>query len=317
MILEFLRYLFSYQMMPYTVPLFVMLMYWIFFLCGVAGDGDAGVNAAADGAIDGAADAAADAAVDAAVDGALDGVADGALDGALDGAVDGVLDGAVDGAVDSALDGAADAAADGALDGVADVAQESLSESLMNSVSGLDSAGVLATADAVTEKTAPARPALVSNRRPKNLLGKVLTYLHIGEIPATIVFSILISINWLYGYLGIIWIRHEGFALNFPWTEGILRFFLTSAASILTGGLICRPLSRIFGLATVHVNEHLIGKPCRIKSTTVTTNFGEGELTIDGSYIIISLRAKSKKPWHEGDLATIIGYDEEKNVYFI
>ena len=285
MIIEFIKYLFSYQMMPYTVPLFVMLLYWIFFLCGVAGDADGAADGAVDAAADGAVDAAADAAIDGAVDGALDGVADGALDGVADGALE--------------------------------AAQESVSESLVNSVSGLDQAGVLATADAVTEKTAPPKPGLVSNRRPRNLLGKVLTYLHIGEIPATIVFSILISLNWLYGYLGLIWLRHEDFALNFPWTEGILRFALTTAASILTGGLVCRPLSRIFGLATVHVNEHLIGKPCRIKSSKVTANFGEGELTIDGSYIIISIRAKSKNTWQEGELATIIGYDEEKNVYFI
>ncbi len=309
MIIEFFKYLFSFQMMPYTVPLFVMLLYWIFFMCGVVGDSDAGVDAAADSAVDGAVDAAADA--------ALDGAVDAALDGAVDAALDGAVDAALDGAADAALDGAVDAAVDAALDGAMEGAHESVSESLVNSISGLDSAGVLATADAVTEKTAPPKPGLVSNKRSKNLLGKVLSYLHIGEIPATIVFSILISLNWLYGYLGIIWLQHEGFALNFPWTEGIIRFVLTTSVSILTGGLICRPLSRIFGLATVHVNEHLIGKPCRIKSSTVTANFGEGELTIDGSYIIISLRAKNKKLWREGDWTTIIGYDEEKNVYYI
>ena len=61
MIFDFLKLLFSFRMMPYTVPLFVMLLYWIFFLLGVAGDSDAGVDAAADSAVDGA------------VDGALDG----------------------------------------------------------------------------------------------------------------------------------------------------------------------------------------------------------------------------------------------------
>jgi hypothetical protein len=284
-----------------------MLLYWIFFMCGVVGDSgvDSGADAAADAALDGAADA------------ALDGAVDAAADAAIDGTLDGVADAALDSVADAALDGAVEGAADAALDGAVDVAQEAVSESLISSVSGLDSTGVLATADAMTEKTAPPKPGLVSNRRPKNLLGKVLTYLHVGEIPATIVLSILISLNWLYGYLGLIWIRHDGFALNFPWIEGILRFILTTTVSILTGGLVCRPLSRVFGLATVHVNEHLIGKPCRIKSTVVTANFGEGELTIDGSYIIISLRTKNKKLWHEGDLATIVGYDEEKNVYFI
>ena len=353
MIFDFLKLLFSFRMMPYTVPLFVMLLYWIFFLLGVAGDSDAGVDAAADsavdgavdgaldGAVDGALDGVADAALDGAVDGALDGAVDAALDGTVDGALDGAVDGALDGAADAALDGAADAALDGAVDGaldgaadvavdgaadaavdgVADAAAESASESvtasLLKSVSGLETAGVMATADAVTEKTAKPKPELFANRRKKNLLGRTLSYLHIGEIPATIVFSILISINWLLGYLGIIWISNERFVLNFPWTEGIIRFVVTAVAAILLGGLVCRPLSRIFGLATVHVNEHLIGKPCRIKSSTVTGNFGEGELTIDGSYIIISLRTKDKKLWHEGELATIVGYDEEKNVYYI
>ena len=353
MIFDFLKLLFSFRMMPYTVPLFVMLLYWIFFLLGVAGDSDAGVDAAADsavdgavdgaldGAVDGALDGVADAALDGAVDGALDGAVDAALDGTVDGALDGAVDGALDGAADAALDGAADAALDGAVDGaldgaadvavdgaadaavdgVADAAAESASESvtasLLKSVSGLETAGVMATADAVTEKTAKPKPELFANRRKKNLLGRTLSYLHIGEIPATIVFSILISINWLLGYLGIIWISNERFVLNFPWTEGIIRFVVTASAAILLGGLVCRPLSRIFGLATVHVNEHLIGKPCRIKSSTVTGNFGEGELTIDGSYIIISLRTKDKKLWHEGELATIVGYDEEKNVYYI
>ena len=303
--LEFISLLFSFQMMPYTVPLFVILLYWILFMFGVAGDSDAAMDGVADAAIDGAVDGVADAAVD--------GIADAALDGAADAA----LDGAVDGAADAALDGAADAAVDGIADAAVDGGADSLSGSMLKTVGSLDSAGVLATADAVTEKTAPPKPGLVSNKRPKNLLGKVLEYLHIGEIPATIVLSILISLNWLYGYLSIVWIPLEGFTLEFPWIELIIRFVLITAVSILTGGLACRPLSRVFGMATVHVNEHLIGKPCRVKSSKVTGDFGEGELTIDGSYIIISLRTNGKKLWHEGDLATIVGYDEEKNVYYI
>ncbi len=283
--LEFISLLFSFQMMPYTVPLFVILLYWILFMFGVAGDSDAGIDSAADAAVNGAADAAIDAAVD----------------------------GAADAAIDAAMDGAADAAIDAAVDGAAD----SLSGSILKTVGSLDSAGVLATADAVTEKTAPPKPGLVSNRRPKNLFGKVLGYLHIGEIPATIVLSILISLNWLYGYLSIVWVPLEDFTLDFPWIEMIIRFVLITVVSILTGGLVCRPLGRVFGMATVHVNEHLIGKPCRVKSSKVTGDFGEGELTIDGSYIIISLRTNGKRLWHEGDLATIVGYDEEKNVYYI
>ena len=61
-IFEFIKFLFSYQMMPYTVPLFVMLLYWIFFMFGVVGDSgaDASADAAADAALDGVADAALD-----------------------------------------------------------------------------------------------------------------------------------------------------------------------------------------------------------------------------------------------------------------
>lgn len=84
---EFFHQIIQPGMLPFTVSLGFVLLYWIVCCAGLV-DLDM-------------------------FDGAVDGVLEGSLDGAVDGAIDGALDGAADAAADGALDGAADAVSSG------------------------------------------------------------------------------------------------------------------------------------------------------------------------------------------------------------
>jgi hypothetical protein len=88
---EFVSIVLSFPTVVFTVPLVMLVLYWLLVIVGAA---DLEIFEAGDGAMEGA------------LDGALDGAVDGALDGAVDGAMDGAAE-ALDGGLD-ALDGAAD-----------------------------------------------------------------------------------------------------------------------------------------------------------------------------------------------------------------
>ena len=82
---EFLDIILSMPTLLFTVPLGLMLAYWVTVIVG--GIDIDFLDGGADGAVEGA------------LDGVMDGAVDGALDGVMDGAVDGALDGVMDGAV--------------------------------------------------------------------------------------------------------------------------------------------------------------------------------------------------------------------------
>ena len=92
----------SFPTVVFTLPLALVMLYWLSVIVGamdieildVGGD----VDGLLDGAAEGAAEAAFEGAAEAAVEGATEAALEGAADAALEGAADAALDGAVDGA---------------------------------------------------------------------------------------------------------------------------------------------------------------------------------------------------------------------------
>lgn len=261
-ILEFFKFIFCPQMLIYSVPLTVMLAYWLFFVLGVTH---------------------------------IDSI------DTIGNAIDGTAD-AADAVADAAVDGTADAAADQGLDSIADAVVDP------------NRIGLLATADVSAEITAGTN---LPDRKKPGFSARILRYLHFGVVPATIIISVMVLLNWLLGFLGLIWFDMGKFYASYPFIEGSARFIITSIVTVILTGKLSNPLYRLFGVKTTHAGIHIIGAKCRIKSSVVNENFGEGEMTIDGAYILISIRSKSGKQWHEGEIAVISSFDEENMIYYI
>jgi hypothetical protein len=215
------------------------------------------------------------------------GAADGAAEGAVEGAVDGVVEGAVDGAVEGVVDGAVEGVVDGAVEGVAEGAADAAADGAV---------------EAVAEGTGSA-------------LRAVLGFLNLGQVPATLILSVLVIFMWIEAYVintcAPAWLR--GWFPSFVFFAAVfgvsflLAYFLT--------GVTTRPLRKYFRNTAQHGHEHLVGKICHIRSSRVTPAFGRAEMTIGESFLTIDVRAPEDEELKKRDEAVIVDYHKDSDAY--
>jgi hypothetical protein len=274
--LDFLRFIFSGGMLFFTIPMLLVILYWLIFVFGMV---DIDWLDAADGTAEGAAEAMAEGAAEAMAEGAAEAMAEGAAE--------------------AMAEGAAEALAEGAADGLAQA-----SEALAGGVMAGEVAG-------------SGMAHTVGRGVATSLLSRSMSFLNIGHVPTTIVASIFITAFWLLGFFSMVWLPASRWPSVPPSLIMVLRLILTATASYFIAGLASRPLRHIFGSVTVHAHGHLVGHVCTVRSSTVDSNFGEGDLTIKGSFLTLSLRTQNGETLTKGDSALITGYDENQDVYFV
>jgi acylphosphatase len=215
------------------------------------------------------------------------GAADGAAEGAVEGAVDGVVEGAVDGAMDGALDGAFEGTVDGAVEGVADGAADAAADGAV---------------EAVAEGTGSA-------------LRAVLAFLNLGQVPATLILSVLVIFMWSGAYIinttAPEWLR----GWFPPVVFFVVVFGVSFALAYFLTGLTTRPLRKYFRITAQRGHEHLIGKICIIRSGRVTPQLGRAEMTIGESFLTIDVRAPEEEELKKRDEAVIVEYYKESDAY--
>ena len=146
-------------------------------------------------------------------------------------------------------------------------------------------------------------------------LHSLLNFLNLGKVPITVILSFVALKMWILAYLYSYFLAGKmgtiipGFLLGGFLFVGFLFF------SLLLTGLTTRPLRKIFQHATTHGQQNLLGKICKIKTTEVTAEFGQAQLKIDSSFLLLSVRCKEGVEFSKGDEAIITGYNKEKDVY--
>ena len=148
-------------------------------------------------------------------------------------------------------------------------------------------------------------------------LHSVLSFLNLGRVPVTVIVSFLSLKMWILAYVYYFYISPR-FTLNVPGTIVSLGLFsIIFIFSLFLTGLTTRPFRRLFHHATTHGHQNLLGKICKIKTTEVTGDFGQAELRIDNSFLLLSVRCKDGTTFSKGDEAVITHHDAHKDVYEI
>ena len=208
----------------------------------------------------------------------------GGADGALEGAGEGV-EGAVEGAFEG-LEGAAEGF-EGAAEGF-----EGAAEGFEGAAEGVEAVG-----------------------EGGGVVTGVLGFAGVGQVPLTIIFSVLILLMWL-GALVLTAVLPSALGDTVPplmlW---VLCFACVFAVCFVLTSLLLRPFRGVFALKTTRGHRHLIGRVCRIKSGRVTRRFGQGELRVDDSFLLIAVRCDESILLTKGDEAVITGYDEDRDAY--
>ncbi len=207
--------------------------------------------------------------------------------------LDGGVDAAVDGAVDGALDGAADAATDSVIDVIVDSADEGI-EAAQGALTGAGTEGMSA-------------------------IGRVLHFLNFGSAPATIVLTFLVFTAWLGA--AICYMVLPSFL--YTGITGIILFLLVMAivapVSFLSTHFTTKPFRGLMKNTTQHGGDYLLGRKCTIKTSEVTEKFGQAEVEMRGSPLLINVVCEDGKDYgfKKGDTAFIIYYDKEKHKYVV
>lgn len=197
-------------------------------------------------------------------------------EGALDGHIDGATKGLMEGAVDHLGGGHADGGDLGGGDGDFDVDAD-------------DSGGALAA---------------------------IMSALHLRSVPATVVFSFVITFSWLVSVLGMQWVTRAAPALaGLPLSLGVLIASFVLALPLTS--LAARPLAKVFAPKHAPVKSDFIGRTCVVRTGTVSAKFGEATLHDGGAGLVLRIRVEDGKQLGRGEQALIVDYDAERETYLV
>ncbi|MEU5939135.1 hypothetical protein ABZ807_08070 [Micromonospora sp. NPDC047548] len=148
--------------------------------------------------------------------------------------------------------------------------------------------------------------------------GGVLAGLGLGDLPSTIVFSLLVAVAWFVSLAGTALLDGLGLgaAARIAVSVGVL------VAAVLCAWLATRlvavPLARLFPAGTESSRHAFVGGLCTIRTGRVTADFGQAEVTAaDGSSAVVQVRQPGDEPLRAGSSALIYDYDVEGEFFWV
>nr|MDT0659852.1 hypothetical protein [Micromonospora sp. DSM 115978] len=146
----------------------------------------------------------------------------------------------------------------------------------------------------------------------------VLAGLGLGGMPASVALSLLIAAAWFVSLAGGVLLA----ALDAePWVWVLLAIAVLAVAVVLAwliAWLLMLPLRHFFPLGPQSSRHDFVGRTCVIRTRTVTTAFGQAEVTSsDGSSAIIQVRKAGDDPLGAGNTAVIYDYDVKGEFFWV
>jgi hypothetical protein len=144
-----------------------------------------------------------------------------------------------------------------------------------------------------------------------------LATLGLSGVPFFIVLTFIFFIAWIISYVavkyGLFWNNFD--SIRYLLGSGILVVSFLAAIPI-TAQLI-KPVRILFAKlnSDTTTSRSLLGKQCIVRSTKVTSSFGEAECENQGASLILRIRADEKYQLKKGDLVRIIEVDQNKSIY--
>lgn len=147
-------------------------------------------------------------------------------------------------------------------------------------------------------------------------LAAIMSALHLRSVPATVVFSFVITFSWLVSVLGMQWVTRATPALaGWPLSLGVLIASFLLALPLTS--LAARPLAKVFAPKHAPVKSDFIGRTCVVRTGTVSAKFGEATLHDGGAGLVLRIRVEDGKQLGRGEQALIVDYDAERETYLV
>ncbi|MDA0284698.1 MAG: DUF1449 family protein [Planctomycetota bacterium] len=139
-----------------------------------------------------------------------------------------------------------------------------------------------------------------------------LKWLNIGSVPTMLWLSVFSLAGWMASRLMNSPAPHANLELT---TDGLAILRDTGIAAFITK-CVTQPLRGRFEPKAANLAKDLIGGICKVTTSEVTESFGEAEYSTDGAPLKLRVRAR-ESGLTRGDVAVIVGFHREQNVYLI
>jgi len=138
-----------------------------------------------------------------------------------------------------------------------------------------------------------------------------LAGLGLGGVPVTVAVSLLVAFAWFVSLAGA--------ALVGGWLLLLVVLVVALAAAWLLTRLALVPLRRLFPEAdATHSRGAFVGRPCVIRTGSVSATFGQAEVTAeDGSSAIVQVRQTGTDTFTAGSAAVIYDYDPDGEFFWV
>lgn len=146
-------------------------------------------------------------------------------------------------------------------------------------------------------------------------LAGLLLKLGLGGVPVTLVLTLLVFFAWFASYfIELLLLRHLPLGwLRYPFGLAVAALALLPAVPLT--GMLCRPLRRLFRKVEAPCARSVLGQVARVRSGTVTPQFGEADLDDQGAGLILRIRADESAGFRRGDRVVLLQYLEAEHAY--
>jgi hypothetical protein len=137
-----------------------------------------------------------------------------------------------------------------------------------------------------------------------------------GGVPLSISLSLLVAFTWFLNLVGTVLIASVDTPLRIGLGAGVLLAALVLGA--LATRLVVVPLRRVFAGATEPTRKDFVGRACVVRTSTVTEDFGQAEVTAaDGSSAIVQIRLAGEGNLGLGSRVVIYDYDSTGEFFWV
>jgi len=144
----------------------------------------------------------------------------------------------------------------------------------------------------------------------------LINALHLRSVPATVVFSLIITFSWLVCTIAMQLVSRDLPASSQP----VLGWLVLAGSPILALPLTsftARPLAKVFVQRRATSHSDLIGKTVVVRTGTVTSSFGEASLEDGGAGLVLRVRVDRELPVKRGDQMLIVDWDRERESFLV
>ena len=148
-----------------------------------------------------------------------------------------------------------------------------------------------------------------------NAMAGVMLKFGLNGVPVTIIISFLSLFGWLASYYSVHYLSPlipEGLLyILFRWVVLILAFWF----AVLLTAMVVKLLSSFFKKIEQQTFKNILGQSAVVRTSKVTTSFGEAFLDDGGAGLILKVRSSEDQTFSKGDKVVLLEYLEKENFY--